>query len=234
MGDGARCRAAEASSPSCWTGRRRRKRCSARGSSSPSPSRRLAASRCRPSTPSASGCCSASRSRPACRRASPSSTTTTRAALLAEAVDEMLTEATARRRPVAAGARARGGRGLRGRAQFDDLLAEAMRQHEWLDAAARLDRRSGESFAKRSAIYRRALCLEPDATLGSVTEQLLPACSPMPNCDARATCWRPARTNDRKAADASRRRCAGGQAARVEALCKVFPDGQRRAAASPS
>ena len=42
-----------------------------------------AASRCRPSTPSASGCCSASRWRPACRRASPSSTTSERSALLA-------------------------------------------------------------------------------------------------------------------------------------------------------
>ena len=55
--------------------RRRRDAAGAR-SCSPSPSRRPAASRCRPSTPSASACCSGSRWRPACRRASPSSTTT--------------------------------------------------------------------------------------------------------------------------------------------------------------
>ena len=73
---GRRRRAQEQARRGCWSARPRLKRCSARGSCSPSPSRRRAASRCRPSTPSASGCCSAFRSRPACRRALRSSTTT--------------------------------------------------------------------------------------------------------------------------------------------------------------
>src|SRR5262245_13871282 len=63
----------------------------------------------------------------------------TRAALLAEAVDEMLTEATAPGSdPVLSRALA-AAVGFAAEHSFDELLAEAMRQHEWLDAAARLD-----------------------------------------------------------------------------------------------
>ena len=99
------------------TGRRRRPRCSARASCSPSPSRRRAGSRCRPSTPSASGCCSAFRWRPACRRALPSSTTTSARQLLSEAADEVLAEATARADTPLAGA-LETAVGLRHRQQF--------------------------------------------------------------------------------------------------------------------
>ena len=96
VGDAARRASSRGSSPSCSTGADARRRCErARARCSPSPSRRPAASRCRPSTPSASGCCSAFRSRPACRRASPSSTTRARARCCAKPIDAMLAEATA-------------------------------------------------------------------------------------------------------------------------------------------
>ena len=48
---------------------------------------------------------------------------------------------------------------------FDALLAEALRQHEWLDAAVRLDLDATSSWPKRRSIYRKAFGLEPAAPL---------------------------------------------------------------------
>ena len=108
---------------------------SLRGRCSPSPSRRRAASRCRPSMRSASGCCRGSRSRPACRRASRSSTTPPRAICSA-------------RRPSDADARDDGQIDAARHCalteviayaaddRFDGLLREALGQRTWLGATS--------------------------------------------------------------------------------------------------
>ena len=146
----------------------------------------------------------------------------TRAALLAEAVDEVLTEATASKGdPVLARSLA-AAVGFAAEHNFDDLLAEAMRQHEWLDAAARFDLDPRKSLREAERIYRRALSIEAGATLESVTTAAAGVLSDAELRRARDV-LASGSTNDRKAADAvAAAIAAGGQAARVEALCKVF------------
>ncbi|HEX6002292.1 MAG TPA: double-strand break repair helicase AddA [Hyphomicrobiaceae bacterium] len=56
---------------------------------------------------------------------------------------------------------------------FEALLADALRQRDWLEAAVRLDvETDGERLAEAEDIYRRALDLAPGATLEAVREQL--------------------------------------------------------------
>lgn len=146
----------------------------------------------------------------------------TRAALLAEAVDEMLSEATVPKGdPVLARALA-AAVGFAAEHNFDELLAEAMRQHEWLDAAARLDANPRKSLLEAEGIYHGALSIEPGATLESVTRAAAGVLSDVELARVRDV-LASGSANDRRAADAvSAALLAGGQAARAEALCKVF------------
>jgi ATP-dependent helicase/nuclease subunit A len=146
----------------------------------------------------------------------------TRGALLAEAVDEMLSEATAAKGdPVLARALA-AAVAFAAEHNFDDLLAEAMRQHEWLDAAARFDVDPSKSLREAERIYRRALSIEPRATPESVTAA---AAAVLSDAELRRTrdVLASGSANDKKAADAvAAAIAAGGQAARTEALSRFF------------
>ena len=101
-----------------------------------------------------------------------------RAALLREAVDEMLTEATSAK-PGAPLARAlKSAVGFAAEGNFDALLADALRQHAWIDAAVRLDldgddraRRSGEDLSPGSGAGRRIRAWMPPRLRS-------PTCSP--------------------------------------------------------
>ena len=95
-----------------------------------------------------------------------------RAALLQEAADATLAEAAAAE-PGAPLARALASVvGFAAEASFDDLLGEALRQREWLDAAVRLDHDDGDGLAEAERIYRLALDLLADASLEATDERL--------------------------------------------------------------
>ena len=92
-----------------------------------------------------------------------------RAALLKEAVDGMLADATT------AGANPPLARaltsviGYSNEMTFDELLAEAMRQRAWLEAAVRLDMEAGDTLDEAERIYRTAIGLDARATLEDAT-----------------------------------------------------------------
>jgi ATP-dependent helicase/nuclease subunit A len=95
-----------------------------------------------------------------------------RAALLAEAVDETLTEATSAA-PEAPLARAlKSAVGFAAEGNFDALLADALRQHAWIDAAVRLDSDDEGRLAEAERIYRNALGLDAGSSLEATTAAL--------------------------------------------------------------
>jgi ATP-dependent helicase/nuclease subunit A len=94
-----------------------------------------------------------------------------RNALLREAIDEVLTEATSNARsPIAKALTSAIGFATEG--DFDLLLGEALRERDWLTAAVRLDDDQAGHFAGAEAIYRVALGLDESTTLEDVNKQL--------------------------------------------------------------
>jgi ATP-dependent helicase/nuclease subunit A len=95
-----------------------------------------------------------------------------RSALLREAIDETLAEATSKSKSPLAKA-LKSAVGFTTELDFDVLLGEALRERDWLTAAVRLDEDSGgEEFAGAAEIYRRVLGLDGNASLEMVTKQL--------------------------------------------------------------
>ena len=87
-------------------------------------------------------------------------------------MDETLTEATAAK-PGAPLARAlESAVGFAAEGNFDELLAEALRQHEWIDAAVRLDNDDDDRLAEAERIYRKALGLDAGYSLEATTAAL--------------------------------------------------------------
>jgi ATP-dependent helicase/nuclease subunit A len=148
-----------------------------------------------------------------------------RAALLKEAADATLAEATAAK----AGHRLRRALaaivGFSAEHNFDDVLAEALRQQEWISAAVRLDHDAADGLVEAENIYRMALGLEPDVSLPATDAALAEA---LPKADL-------ARLRDMLAGGSSKdmegsqklaaAAAAGGQIGRLEALCQFFLTG---------
>jgi ATP-dependent helicase/nuclease subunit A len=93
-----------------------------------------------------------------------------RAALLREAVDGMLADATTLGGSAELARALTSAIGYSNEMSFDELLAEAMRQREWLEAAVRLDMDAADTLDEAGKIYRAAIRLDRDANLQNVTE----------------------------------------------------------------
>ena len=93
-----------------------------------------------------------------------------RAALLREAVDGMLADATTPGGTAELARALTSVIGYSNEMSFDELLAEAMRQRDWLEAAVRLDMDAGDTLDEAEKIYRAAIGLDRTANLQSVTE----------------------------------------------------------------
>jgi ATP-dependent helicase/nuclease subunit A len=146
-----------------------------------------------------------------------------RAALLKEAVDGMLTVATtpgsnpqlARALEMAVGFAAE--------MTFDDLLAEAMRQREWLDAAVRLDLTANDSLREAEKIYRAAIGLDAQASLEKANTAAAGVLSDADITRARGILASSGSTRDGEgAARLTAALAAAGTAARVGALTAFF------------
>jgi ATP-dependent helicase/nuclease subunit A len=145
-----------------------------------------------------------------------------RAALLKEAVDATLAEATGAG-PDQPLHRALGSVvGFAAEHNFDDVLAEALRQHAWIGAAARLGDDDAAGLAQAATIYRQALGLDPGASLAATDAALAEV---LPRADL-------ARLRDVLASGSSKdvegsqklaaAAAAGGPIGRLEALCDFF------------
>ena len=218
MGDGRR-RGPEGEARRPARRRRPQPRCSGRASCSPSPSRRRAGSRCRPSTPSASACCSAFRWRPACRRVSPSSTTTSGAQLLKEAADEVLAEATARADTPLAGA-LETAVAYATDSNFDQVLDEALRERDWLAAAVRLDDDGGPTSPGRGDLPQGARHSGRRTPRGGRGEAWRRCCR-MRSCGGCTASWRRARPTTSRRPSVSPRRCARAGPAGASRRCSA-------------
>jgi len=147
-----------------------------------------------------------------------------RATLLEEAVDATLAEATAAE-PEAPLARALASAvGFAAEVNFDALLAEALRQREWLEAAVRLDDDDEEKLAGAEGIYRRALDLSPDASLDAANERLASVLSTAELGRLRDILGTGSNGDIKTAALLGSALAARGPA-RIEALAKMFLTG---------
>ena len=128
-----------------------------------------------------------------------------RNALLREAIDEVLTEATSNvRSPIAKALQSAIGFATEG--DFDLLLGEALRERDWLSAAVRLDDEDVGDFAGAEAIYRVALGLDESASLEDV-EQAARIAALEGGADSGARCAGHGQRQRREG-----RRAAGGRA----------------------
>jgi ATP-dependent helicase/nuclease subunit A len=145
-----------------------------------------------------------------------------RAALLAEAVDETLTEATSVKPGTPLARALKSAVGFAAEGNFDALLADALRQHVWIDAAVCLDLDGNGKLAEAEKIYRRALGLGPDLSLEATTAALAEVLSKsdmMRMRDVLAT----GSNGDIKASQKfAAALAAGGVPGRIAALCDVF------------
>ncbi|HEU4379323.1 MAG TPA: double-strand break repair helicase AddA [Hyphomicrobiaceae bacterium] len=144
-----------------------------------------------------------------------------RNALLREAIDEVLTEATCKAKsPIAKALQSAIGFATEG--DFDVLLAEALRERDWLAAAVRLDEEAAGDFAGAQAIYRVALGLDASASLEDVTQQLDGLLSKAELTRAQGVLASGSATDIKIAAHLSTARKASGAARRIEALQDAF------------
>jgi ATP-dependent helicase/nuclease subunit A len=146
-----------------------------------------------------------------------------RSALLQEAANATLAEATAAE-PTTPLARALASTvGLAAESNFDALLADALRQREWLEAAALLDHDDGdgEKLAEAETIYRLALGLTPDVTLEATDEMLADVLSDAELARIRDILGR-GKANDARASKRIGAALVAGAAGRIAELRKVF------------
>jgi len=145
-----------------------------------------------------------------------------RAALLQEATDAALAEATAAE-PEAPLARALASAvGFAAEINFDALLGEALRQQEWLDDAARLDHNDADNFAEAEKIYRRALGLGPDVSLEATSERLAGVLSDAELVRLRDILAFGSNADVKVAAQLAAALTAASVQGRIEALTKLF------------
>jgi ATP-dependent helicase/nuclease subunit A len=95
-----------------------------------------------------------------------------RTALLEEATDLVLAEATAAEPGTPLADALNTTVAYAAESNFAALLADALRQREWLEAAVRLDQDDRLRLAEAEGLYRRALRLGPGAGLEATSEQL--------------------------------------------------------------
>ena len=144
-----------------------------------------------------------------------------RNALLREAIDEVLTEATSKdKSPIAKALQSAIGFATEG--DFDILLGEALRERDWLTAAVRLDEDEAGDFAGAEAIYRVALGLDDSASLEDVAKQLDGLLSKAELTRARDVLNAGSATDVKIAAHLATALKAGGAARRIEALEDAF------------
>src|SRR5262245_14333320 len=144
-----------------------------------------------------------------------------RNALLREAIDEVLTEATSKAKsPIAKALQSAIGFATEG--DFDMLLGEALRERDWLSAAVRLDDEAAGDFAGAEAIYRVALGLDESASLDEVTRQLDGLLSKAELMRARDVLGSGSITDVKIAAHFASALKAGGAARRIEAFEDAF------------
>jgi ATP-dependent helicase/nuclease subunit A len=141
--------------------------------------------------------------------------------LLKGAVDAVLTQAAGQ--PQAPLARALTlAAGFATETDFDVLLGEVLKERDWIDAAARLDRDGHDAFAGAEKVYRRALHLDRNIcgeTVARELDGLLTAGELALIRDVLAS----GTTNDVKTSQrVAHVLRAGGAAGRVEALCDLF------------
>ena len=144
-----------------------------------------------------------------------------RNALLREAIDKVLTEATSKERsPIAKALRSAIGFATEG--DFDQLLGEALRERDWLTAALRLDDEEAGDFAGAEAIYRVALGLDESASLEEVGKQLDALLSKAELTRARDVLGAGSTTDVKMAAHMAMALKAAGAARRIEAFEDAF------------
>ena len=154
-----------------------------------------------------------------------------RAALLREAIDATLSEATGAR-PDASLRRALASVvGFAAEHNFDDVLAEALRQHEWISAAVRLDGDEDQGLAEADGFIGWLSTSAPDASLEATTTDLASVLAQRGAGPParRAGLWLQQRHRGVGEASAA----PGGRtvpSARIEALGRALPHRQRRAA----
>ena len=147
-----------------------------------------------------------------------------RAAMLAEAGDEVLAEAAAAPgTPLAKALKAT--TAYASDYNFDALLAEALREQDWLTAAVRLDDDEEEPFVTAEKIYRRALQLGADAQLTEI-EQRLCNLIPKPELTRLRDILASGSNSDVEASDrVAAVLAASGPLGRIEAISKLFLTG---------
>src|SRR5262245_51861568 len=146
----------------------------------------------------------------------------TRAALLAEATDQVLAEASA----AAPGAPLAGALstaiGFAAESSFDALLADALRRRDWLEAAARLEHDGELALAETDSLYRRALGVAPDASLAAISKRLATVLSEADLVHLRGILATGA-SSDVAASERIRAVLAAtGTAGRIAQSCKLF------------
>jgi ATP-dependent helicase/nuclease subunit A len=144
-----------------------------------------------------------------------------RNALLKDAVDAVLTEATAEPdTPLAKALKCAVGFAIEG--DFDALLGEALRERDWLKAAVRLDDASDDAFSGADTIYRGVLGLASSTSLERVSTEIdglldKAALTRLRDVLASGT------ANDVKTAERlAKVMRAGGTAGRIDALADLF------------
>ena len=145
-----------------------------------------------------------------------------RAALLREAADATLAEAAAAEPGVPLARALASVVGFAAEASFDDLLGEALRQHEWLDAAVRLDHDDGDGLAEAERIYRLALDLPADASLEAIDERLADLLSEVELARVRDVLAGGAVSDVRASERIGAVPAASGVAGRIRELCRFF------------
>ena len=144
-----------------------------------------------------------------------------RRALLVEAADATLAEASTADAATPLGRALRTAATFASDASIDQVLEEALREREWLDAAVRLDD-GEETFTEAERIYRKAIGLSPGARVDDVETRFAAL---LPDAEARrlAAVLEQGSANDQKAGDKLMAVLgAGGQGRRIEALRSFF------------
>jgi ATP-dependent helicase/nuclease subunit A len=145
-----------------------------------------------------------------------------RGALLKEAVDEVLADATGGK-PDAPLARALvAAVGFANEGNFDDLLAEAMRQHAWISAAVRLDLNDRDGLVEAANIYRAALGLQPDASLAAANAALADVVAKGDLVRLREMLATGSNGDIKASERVGAALDAGGPLGRIEAYCDLF------------
>src|SRR5262245_51330926 len=109
-------------------------------------------------------------------------------------------------------------------------LAQTLQQREWLEAAVRLEQHTALTLLETEKLYRRLLGLGPDASLASTNDKLAGVLKKAELTHLRAVLVEGSRTDAGTAEQIAAALTAPGAAGRIAALTKVFltRGGERR------